>query len=506
APFAFGVVFALVDGRGGAAVGAVVRGGFEVGGAAGGEVERRRRGRGRAGGDLGDFVVVEDLDFAPAGAGEGPGAELRDAAVHVFGGPGPAEGVSDVAEVVPDLELDVCAFPSLDFGCDAIFGRVNRWWIFEWISSFVGKIDLFVTQKLATSDLDQKRRQPTQGRLEYRRDERSNLPSPATLGKECVKSTQGLNKIAPAGAAAIATKSFHPRLQPHVDRVEIEYVLQLDRGLRKECANKTETLVIGDMGSWLLMERLSVQILQCETQEVQNEEDDWTAYGPAEAIRSGNKKEWVKEGRVRMVHVFSLYPGLIGDRGVARTAAGAVIHEVRTQLEAGIWYTLCLWPELVTAVSNQWGGPESAEKRDWLAGHISDLLIERPDTDAEDIETRLLEVLEDEFDARLETESEVAVARDILLLREDTLEGNFQRVQDLRARYERKGKSVGLGPGVEIVEHIHEDDGDEDWDGEDEDLEMSDAPAPVPAREIKPKQEPEVDEDGFTKVVGKKKT
>ncbi|KAF2239683.1 hypothetical protein EV356DRAFT_528257 [Viridothelium virens] len=188
------------------------------------------------------------------------------------------------------------------------------------------------------------------------------------------------------------------------------------------------------------------------------------------------------------------------------SSATLAADEVRTQLEAGIWYTLCLWPELVTAVSNQWGGPESAEKRDWLAGHISDLLIERPDTDAEDIETRLLEVLEDEFDARLETESEVAVARDILLLREDTLEGNFQRVQDLRARYERKGKSVGLSPGVEIVEHIHEDDGDEDWDGEDEDLEMSDAPALVPAREIKPKQEPEVDEDGFTKVVGKKKT
>ncbi|KAL9084887.1 MAG: hypothetical protein Q9165_007840 [Trypethelium subeluteriae] len=187
------------------------------------------------------------------------------------------------------------------------------------------------------------------------------------------------------------------------------------------------------------------------------------------------------------------------------SSATLAADEVQTQFEAGIWYTLCLWPELVTAVINQWGGPESAEKRDWLAGHISSLFTERPDTDAEDIETRLLEVLEDEFDARLETESEVAVARDILLLRKDTLEGNFQRVQDLRARYERKGKSVALDPGVEIIEHVHEDDGDEDSDDGDEDVDMSDAPALVPTREIKPKQEPQVDEDGYTKVEGKKK-
>ena len=155
-------------------------------------------------------------------------------------------------------------------------------------------------------------------------------------------------------------------------------------------------------------------------------------------------------------------------------------------------------------MSSQWGGPESAEKRDWLAGHISELFAEHPDINTEDIETRLLEVLEDEFDARLETESEVAVARDIMLLRSETEEGNFQRVQDLRARYEKRSQNIGLGPGVEILEHFQEADGDEEWDDDDEDLDMSDAPALVPAREIKPKLDPEIDEDGFTKVTGKK--
>ena len=173
--------------------------------------------------------------------------------------------------------------------------------------------------------------------------------------------------------------------------------------------------------------------------------------------------------------------------------------------EVGVCLRLCLWPDLAVAVTNLWGGPDSADKRDWLAGHISDLVAEHPDTDAEDIEIRLLEFLEDEFNARLETESEVEVARDILLLRKDTSEGNFQRVQDLRAQYERKGDSIDQSSGVEIVEYDQEeDDGDEEWDVEDEDHEMSDAPALVAGKEANPKSEPEIDQDGFTKVIRRK--
>ncbi|KAI9712669.1 MAG: hypothetical protein M1820_001290 [Bogoriella megaspora] len=181
-------------------------------------------------------------------------------------------------------------------------------------------------------------------------------------------------------------------------------------------------------------------------------------------------------------------------------------EEIQSQFEAGIWYTLCLWPELATAVSNQWGGPESTDKRDWLAGSISDLFTERPDINAEDIETRLLEVFEDEFGVRLETESEVAVAADILRLRRETASGDLTGVHQVKARWEKNGKNPKLGPGVEIIEHVQEDDGDEDWDDEDddEDTEMSKAPPLVPAREIKTKAEPEIDEDGFTKVTRKR--
>ena len=41
------------------------------------------------------------------------------------------------------------------------------------------------------------------------------------------------------------------------------------------------------------------------------------------------------------------------------------------------------WSALCLAVQNSWGGPESAEKRDWFAGAVSDLIASKPDADVE---------------------------------------------------------------------------------------------------------------------------
>jgi len=156
-------------------------------------------------------------------------------------------------------------------------------------------------------------------------------------------------------------------------------------------------------------------------------------------------------------------------------------------------------------VQNQWGGPDSSDKRDWLAGQISDLFASTPTTDAEDVEVMLLQVLEDEFGVRCEDETEVTVAREIMAIRKEVGEGSTETVDRLQKKWEqRKGKEVNTGKvNVEDGEQEGEwDSVDEESDEDDEDAEMGDAPALVPA---KPKPEPEVDEEGFTKVVGKKK-
>jgi pre-rRNA-processing protein TSR2 len=118
----------------------------------------------------------------------------------------------------------------------------------------------------------------------------------------------------------------------------------------------------------------------------------------------------------------------------------------------------------------------------------------------------LLQVLEDEFGVRLEDETEVNVGREIMAIRKEIGEGRTDTVDRLQQKWEaRKGKEVDTG-SVSIRESNQE----AEWDSVDEesdddnadDVDMADAPALVPA---KPKAEPEVDDEGFTKVVGKKK-
>ncbi|KAF2009373.1 hypothetical protein BU24DRAFT_467758 [Aaosphaeria arxii CBS 175.79] len=178
--------------------------------------------------------------------------------------------------------------------------------------------------------------------------------------------------------------------------------------------------------------------------------------------------------------------------------------EIQDKFEQGIWHSLFNWANLTIAIKNDWGGPDSSDKRDWLAGAISEIFASNPETDAEDIEVVLLQVLEDEFGVRLEDETEVPVARDIIKIRKETLEGDFSTVEELQAKWAaRQGKEIGTG-NVKVEERDQEG----EWDSVDEesdkdgDVDMSEAPALAAPKE---KPAPEVDEDGFTKVVGKKR-
>lgn len=154
-------------------------------------------------------------------------------------------------------------------------------------------------------------------------------------------------------------------------------------------------------------------------------------------------------------------------------------------------------------MQNNWGGPSSSDKRDWFAGAIVELFESRPDTDLEDVETVLLQVMLDEFEVNVDDDSGFDVAEQIMRIRKDCERGNFTEVGELRERWSRKG---GKAVKFEKVERGEEDE-ETDWDSDDleetedeeGDVEMDDAPPP------KDKPAPEVDDDGFTKVVNKKK-
>ncbi|EKG16335.1 hypothetical protein MPH_06462 [Macrophomina phaseolina MS6] len=118
--------------------------------------------------------------------------------------------------------------------------------------------------------------------------------------------------------------------------------------------------------------------------------------------------------------------------------------------------------------------------------------------------------MEDEFEVRLEDDSEVLVAATIVKIKNDIDQNIFETVDAMERRWrQRRGKGPNLG-NVQIVQEgtldgdDDDDDDDDVDDDEDEDTDMGEAPQLV-AAQPKEKVEPEVDEDGFTKVVGKKR-
>lgn len=158
------------------------------------------------------------------------------------------------------------------------------------------------------------------------------------------------------------------------------------------------------------------------------------------------------------------------------------------------------WPALTLAVQSSWGGPTSSDKRDWFCGAISELFVDRPETDAEDVEEVLIQVMNDEFDVVVDDESAGDVADKICELRGECLQGEYGRLQAMWDVWGERKDRASLFRKVDAKDEDQETDDDED---DEEDVDMEEAPSLV--RSTREKPAAEVDEEGFTKVVGKKR-
>ncbi|KAG6071757.1 hypothetical protein E4U15_007345 [Claviceps sp. LM218 group G6] len=196
--------------------------------------------------------------------------------------------------------------------------------------------------------------------------------------------------------------------------------------------------------------------------------------------------------------------------------------ERQTNFEQAVAYSLHLWPALTLAVQNGWGGPDSADKRDWFAGVTAELFPAFTDAaapgrqtstaeepDVEYVETFLLQVMIDEFEVNTDDDSGMEVANNIVRARAQCAIGQFDEVKKLAERFQNlKGSNVGnmfkKADDADQDTDWESDDDDDDEDGDDDnenDEGGADANASVP----KEKPAPEVDEDGFTKVTNKRR-
>lgn len=177
-------------------------------------------------------------------------------------------------------------------------------------------------------------------------------------------------------------------------------------------------------------------------------------------------------------------------------------------------------------MQNNWGGPDSSDKRDWFAGEVASQFPpfsspsntaaaangtapqqaqqqgDQEEPDAEYLEELILQVMLDEFEVNVDDDTAFDVATEIVRLRGQCARGNFEEVDRLLARWQaRKGEKVHFKHGEDQDNETDWEDDDDDGDSDDD---MDEAPALVEAAPKKEKAPPEVDDDGFTKVTRKR--
>ncbi|KAJ5776457.1 uncharacterized protein N7511_001468 [Penicillium nucicola] len=182
------------------------------------------------------------------------------------------------------------------------------------------------------------------------------------------------------------------------------------------------------------------------------------------------------------------------------TSAAPPATDAASYLDLAITLSLHNWPALSLAVQSNWGGPTSGDKRDWLCGAISEMFTERPETDAIDLEDILIQVMNDEFDVVVDDESAGNVADQIMELKMHTDRGDFAPIQHMWEAWQKKSQSK---PADGQFQKVEDEDQETDGDDSEEDVDMDDAPSLV--RAPRERVEPEIDDDGFTKVVGKRR-
>ncbi|KAJ1984067.1 rRNA accumulation- protein [Dimargaris cristalligena] len=152
-------------------------------------------------------------------------------------------------------------------------------------------------------------------------------------------------------------------------------------------------------------------------------------------------------------------------------------HPNRVAFNDGMTILLTSWPVLKSAVDEDWGGPESSAKRDWLIDTLVTYIGDRGNkTEPEDIEDVMLQILEDEFGVTIGDESVYALAKFIIRMYKECIAGNHTMVQNLKAEAEKKRDALPLltaQPGPE--DDASGSDSETESGSEDDDSEMDDS-------------------------------
>ena len=167
--------------------------------------------------------------------------------------------------------------------------------------------------------------------------------------------------------------------------------------------------------------------------------------------------------------------------------------------ELAVSLYLAAWPALTLAVTNEWGGPDSSEKRDWLAGVLADHVTDNPtkEVDVDDLEDIATQVMGDEFNVVLEDDSAVLLAREIEKSWRECMAGEYGNIEAMKARFES-------GLKTDTIKRDENDSESSDDEDVTENQENGEGGQGQDRMEID-RQDPIIDDDGFELVQKKRR-
>lgn len=136
------------------------------------------------------------------------------------------------------------------------------------------------------------------------------------------------------------------------------------------------------------------------------------------------------------------------------------MHPNKANFIEGLSLLLSAWPVLRTAVREEWGGHESAEKAEWLVRALTEHFDERGHKlEQEELEDILLDVMAREFNVLLEDQSERTLADQMIVLFRQSVKGQVELLNKLRA-----ASNISLSNYSQNIEKIEDSSGDDDPD------------------------------------------
>jgi pre-rRNA-processing protein TSR2 len=169
----------------------------------------------------------------------------------------------------------------------------------------------------------------------------------------------------------------------------------------------------------------------------------------------------------------------------------------QAKFELGVCMAVYKWEELNTAVENQWGGPNSSDKRDWISGIVIELFNEKI-VDIQLIEETLLYAMVDEFDTEIDNDSALEIGALVMKFYKDVGMKNYEQIDKFYAAWQAKQSIKSTVQKIEIEEDPNNPDSSESEDYDDED--NANIVNDDDAMDVDQPKAPIVDDDGFELV------